>query len=241
MSEYIKTILLIIVLSLISFNCQREISSSNYYDKAISISLIKPDGGERYTVDDLVDVRWSWDNLDDSLRIELFNADLPVYSINGIPNSGYYTFRIPADIIPSKEYKLKIESMTHPEIFDISNTAFEIAPLIDGHWYYSDLTEFSGIEIELFLISFINESFIGSGSFHLKYRSMGNLKNYERSDTVGGTMSYPNISFIMREPGGKEFNFVGQMITNATIRGRIRGFVDSTYGSLDDSLTLTRQ
>lgn len=241
MAEYVKHILLIILFSLISFNCQRELSSSNYYDKAISITLIKPDGGERYTIDDLVDVRWTSDNLDDSLRIELFNGELSVYSINGISNSGYFLFKIPADIVPSKEYRLKIESMTHPEIFDISKTSFEIAPVIDGHWYYSGLTEFSGFEIDIFLTSFLNESFLGNGHFHLRYRLMGNLINYERSDTVGGVMSYPDISFIMREPEGKEFNFVGEMITNTTIRGRIRGFVDSTYGNLDDSLTLTRQ
>ncbi len=240
----IKPIIIILLLPLLSvcfFNCEREITSSGDYNGIESISLLHPRGGEKYTVDQTIYVQWNTSNISDNMRIELINDNESVYSQNNISNTGIYILGLPADLIPSKKYQLKILSMNNPEIFDISEPYFEIAPLIDGRWYYSNMTEFSGLELDLNLITFINDSFIGRGIFHFKYRSSGNLVNYEKTDTVAGVISYPDISFVMREPEYKEFYFTGKMMTVGEIKGRITGFIDSTYGNLNDSLTLVRQ
>lgn len=241
MIRHKNIILLVPLLSVCFFNCEREITSSGDYNGTESLSLLNPRGGERYTVNQIINVQWSSSNISDNLRIELVNDNESVYSRNNIPNTGVYILRLPADVIPSKKYQLKILSMNNPRIFDISEPYFEIAPLIDGRWYYSNMTEFSGLELDLNLLTFINDSFIGRGIFHLKYLSSGNLVNYEKTDTVAGVFSYPDISFVMREPGYKEFYFTGAIVTIGEIKGRITGFVDSTYGTLNDSLTLVRQ
>ena len=239
MMKYARIIFLL--LPLISFNCGRELPSSYYFNSTQSISLTSPEGGEKFTVNQEVGVRWTSININDNLRIELINNDQSVYSINNIPNTGNYLLQIPASITPSEKYQIKIESMTHPEVFDISNSYFEILPSIDGRWYYSNLSEFSGLELDLELSAFVNNSFTGTGYFHLRYNSTGNIINYERTDTVAGLISFPDISFVLREPDGKEFDFVGKMVTNAEIGGRIIGYIDSEYGSLNDTITLVRQ
>jgi hypothetical protein len=169
------------------------------------------------------------------------NNDTSVYSINDVPNSGNYVLLVPAEIIPSKRYKLKIESMVNPEVFDTSKNYFEIAPLIDGIWYYSNLTELSGLELNLNIFTFGNDSFFGQSHFHFQYLFFGDPVSYERMDTVGGVVVFPDIRFVMREPGNKEFDFTGKMTASDRISGRITGFIDSTYGNLNDTLTLVRQ
>ncbi len=231
----------ILLFSLIYINCERDLPSSYNYGRTESISLVSPAGGERFNYDQPVEVKWTSENLEDSLRIELFNDSKPVYSINHIPNSGEYILDIPLEIVPSKKYQLKIESMVNPEISDMNPAYFEIAPQIDGHWHYSNLSEISGLEVTLDLSSFTNDAFLGNGTFHFKYISHGMPVDYLREDTVGGVITYPDISFVMKEPGNKRFNFSGKMISNGMINGRISGFIDTTYGNLNDTLTLVRE
>jgi hypothetical protein len=241
MFNIFKLIILIIFISIVSFNCERDLTSSTDFSSVESITILNPKGGERYSVDESVNVQWETNNLNEELRIELIKDDQSVFAVNNIPNSGEYIFQIPGSIAPSKKYQLKIESVIHPEVFDINKTYFEIAPKIDGHWFYPNLTEDSGLEIDLELLSFINNSFIGNGTFHLRYISFGEITDYMMADTIGGILSYPDISFTMKESNNKEFNFVGKMITNNSIQGRIFGVVNNTYGNLNDSLTLIRQ
>lgn len=241
MIKYSTAILTILLLSFCLSDCQRDITSSSDFSGTESISLLNPKGGERYTVDQTINVQWSASNITGDIRIELINENQSVYSVNNVLNTGIYILQVPVDILPSKKYQIKILSMNHPEIFDISRTYFEIAAGINGRWYYSSLTEFSGLELDLNLLAFINDSFIGRGKFHLKYLSQGNLIDYEKMDTVAGVLNYPDVSFVMREPGYKEFNFTGKMVSIGEISGKISGFIDSTYGNLNDSLTLVRQ
>lgn len=230
-----------ILLPLIFFNCERDISSSYNYNKTESITLIIPQGGERFTIGQPLNIQWSSLNLSNNLRLELMNNDTSIYSVNDIPNSGNYVLLVPSSIIPSKKYKLKLESMVNPEVSDTSRNYFEIAPLIDGHWSHSYLSEFSGLELDLDLFTFGNDSFLGRGHFHFQYLLYDEMVSYERTDTVGGVISYPDIRFVMRETGNKEFNFTGKMTASDRISGRITGFIDSTYGNMNDTLTLRRQ
>lgn len=230
-----------LLLLVISFNCERELSSSYTYGPEQSLTLLNPSGGEVFTNDETILISWSSRNLDGKLRIELIREGEPVYSVNNIPDSGSYILAIPGEVVPSTSYQLKIESMNDPEISDITSLYFEISPLIEGDWYYSNLELDSGLEITLRLNRFLSNAFLGNGYFHLRYYSGGALMNYEAADTIGGTISYPDINFKMRERGNKEFNFSGKMITGDQIRGKISGYVDSAYGSLGDTITLVRQ
>ncbi len=240
MLKYFKIVSALVLVSLISFKCERDLPSSYNYGRTESISLERPAGGERFNYDQPVEVKWTSENVEDSLRIELFNDSQPVYSINNIPNTGDYILHIPLEIVPSKKYQLKLESMVNTEIFDINPAYFEIAPQIDGRWYYSNLSEISGLEIVLDLSSFTNDAFLGNGTFHFRYISHGIPVDYLKEDTVGGVMTFPDISFVMKEPGNKRFNFSGKMISNGMINGRISGYIDTTYGNLNDTLTLVR-
>ncbi len=240
MLKYLSKILFLL-LTLISFSCERELSSSYTYGPEQSVTLLSPAGGEVFTNNETVVISWFSRNLDGKLRIELIRDGMSVYSVGSIPDSGNYPLKIPGEIIPSKKYQLKIESMNSPEISDITPLYFEIAPLIDGQWYYSNLELDSGLEIRLQLTRFLTDAFLGNGYFHLRYFSAGAVVNYEAVDTIGGTISYPDISFKMREAGNKEFDFTGKMETGSRIRGKISGFVDSGYGAINDSITLVRQ
>ncbi len=240
MLKYLSTILLLLQFVLFS-GCERELSSSYTYGREQSVTILSPVGGEVYTNNETVIVSWLSSNLNGKLRIELIREGISIYSVNSIPNSGNYQLRIPGEIIPSKKYQLKIEAMTNPEITAITQLYFEIAPLIDGEWYYSNLELDSGLEIRLQLTRVFNNAFLGNGFFHLRYFSGGGKVDYETVDTVGGSIAYPDISLKMREPGNKQFDFTGKMVTGSRIRGNISGFVDSVYGNINDSITLIRQ
>ena len=241
MMTKIIMIISVIAFTFISYDCERYFSSSYNLGKTESLVLDNPKGGETFFSDDLINVQWSSANVAGNIRIELLIEDESVYSENNIPNTGKYFLQIPDSLVPSEKYKLRIISMADPEISDITNSDFKIFPQISGNWFYSDIVEDTGLEISLELVSFFNNSFLGSGRFHFKYLDAGNAIDYLRQDTVGGIFNFPDISFVMREQGNKEFNFIGKMITNNKIKGRIFGFIDSTYGNLADSLTLIRQ
>ena len=240
MVRYINFIILILI-SISVISCERDLSSSYTYGPEQSVTLLKPAGGEVFTNDETVTISWLSQNLVGKLRIELIREGESVFSVSNIPDSGSYLLSIPGEIIPSKKYQLKIESMNDPEIADITSVYFEISPLIDGNWNFSNLELYSGLEIRLQVSSFFSNAFLGNGSFHLRYFSRGVVVNYIAVDTVGGIISYPDVSFKMRETGNKEFNFSGKMITGSRISGLISGFVDSTYGSIADSISLVRE
>jgi hypothetical protein len=240
MIRYVNIALLSLFL-IIPTGCERELSSSYSYGPEQSITLIKPAGGEIYTNDEIVIISWLSRNLDGKLRIELIREGESVYAVNSIPDSGNYILRIPGELIPSKKYQLRIESMTNPEVSDITAIYFEIAPLIDGNWYYSNIEELSGLEIRLQLAGLLANAFLGNGYFHLRYFSAGNVINYQSADTVGGTISYPTVNFKMRNRDSRELKFSGEMVTGGRIEGKISGYIDSVYGSIDDSIKLVRQ
>ncbi len=240
MLKYLYQIL-ILLFALISFSCERELSSSYTYGSEHSVTLLNPVGGEVYTNEEVVNISWLSKNLDGKMRIELIREGGSVYAVNDIPDSGSYILKIPGELTPSKKYQLRIESMNSPDIFDITSSYFEISPLIEGKWNYSDLELNSGLEIRLQISRFFTDAFLGNGYFHIRYFYRDSIVDYEAVSTVGGTVSYPDISFKMSEPGNKVFNFNGKMVTGSMIRGKITGFVDSVYGNIDDSITIIRQ
>jgi hypothetical protein len=234
-------VLITIFFTFATIDCYRDQPSSYNTGKLQSITLLNPQGGERFTADQPINVQWVSVNMTGNLRIELIDSTTEVYSVNNIPDSGSYILQIPESAFPSKSYHLKIESMIYPEIFDINKYDFEIAPDINGSWFYSNVNEGSGLEVNLDLSAYVGESFLGDGTFYFKYYIHGELRGYESNVTAGGILSFPQIGFKIRGNNNREFDFTGQMVTVDIIKGKIIGFVDSTYGSIDDSLTLVKQ
>ena len=240
MTYYIFRIIIVLP-ALIYMDCYRDQPSSYNFDKIQSINLISPQGGEHFKMNDSVNVQWTSVNLTGLLRIDLIDSTTEVYSIGKINNTGTYTLQIPGSVAPSKNYKLKIESMSYPQVNDITKNYFEISPDIDGHWFYSNVENDQGMEVNLNLSSYIGDSFSGEGTFYFKYFYIGTLRGYDDSVTVIGILSFPRIGIQLNGSSNREFNFTGEMVTNNEIRGKMIGFIDSTYGSINDSLILRRQ
>lgn len=234
--------ILFLLLPIVIFTgCERDLLTSN--DSAVieSLSLLSPAGGERYSADKSIIVRWKSSYINDSLRIELINDNQSIYSVNNVPNSGHFIINIPADAIPSDRYQIKILLMNNPEIFDINQTYFKIAPAINGNWYSIKTNENTGLELDLDLSEFVNDSFTGSGYFYFTYYHYGEPVTYEKLFSIAGLVSYPVISFIMSRDTSETFNFTGKMSSNIEIDGRLIGYIDPTYGSLNDTITLHRR
>ena len=149
--------------------------------------------------------------------------------------------KIPSSAGPSKNYKLIIESMKNPGVHDATKYNFEIVPVAAGDWYYSNVNEIAGLEISLHLASYINDSFIGDGTFYFKYISHGEPAGYESYVTASGIFSYPQIGIQLKGDDNRQFDITGQMIGSGEIRCRITGWIDQTFGTIDDSLILSRQ
>lgn len=234
-------ILFLIVEAVVFIGCERDLLTSNDSIPVVeSLSLLSPAGGERYSADKSIIVRWKYPNTTDSFRIELINNNQSIYSVNNVPNSGHYIINIPSEALPSDRYQIKILLMNNPEIFDINKTYFEIAPAINGRWNSIKVNENTGLELDLELSDFINDSFTGKGYFYFTYYLYGEPVTYERQFSIAGLVSYPVVSFIMSRDTGETFNFTGKMSSNSEIPGRLIGYIDTVYGSLNDTITLHR-
>ncbi len=221
--------------------CERDLLTSADSSVTKSLSLLSPAGGERYSADRSIIVRWKSSYINDSLRIELINNDQSIYSVNNVPNSGHYIINIPEDALPSDRYQIKILLMNNPGIFDINRTYFEIAPAINGRWNSIKVNENTELELDLELSDFVNDSFTGGGYFYFTYYHYGEPVTYEKQFSIAGLVSYPVISFTMSRDSSETFNFTGKMSSNTEIRGRLIGYIDPVYGSLNDTLTLHRR
>jgi hypothetical protein len=234
--------ILYLLLPIILFTgCERDLLTSTDSTVIESLSLLSPAGGERYSSDKSIVVRWKSSFINDSLRIELINDDQSIYSVNNVPNSGHFIINIPSDALPSDRYQIKILLMNNPEIYDINQTYFEIAPAINGRWNSIKVNGTTGLELDLELSDFVNDSFTGSGYFSFTYYHYGEPVTYEKQFSIEGLVSYPVISFIMSRDTSETFNFTGEMSSNTEIGGRLIGYIDPVYGSLNDTLTLHRR
>ncbi|HSD62225.1 MAG TPA: hypothetical protein VLB50_00445 [Ignavibacteriaceae bacterium] len=231
----------ILLLSLISLNCYRDQPSFYNINKIQSLNLIYPRGGETFKSDQIIPVSWESANINSDLKIGLIDGTMQIYSVGNIPDSGGYSLKIPSSAAPSKNYKLIIESMKNPEVHDGTKYNFEIIPVAAGDWYYSNVNEVAGLEISLHLASYINDSFIGDGTFYFKYISHGKPAGYESYVTASGVFSYPQIGIQLKGDDDRHFDISGQMIGSGEIKCRITGWIDESFGTIDDSLTLSRQ
>ena len=115
-------------------NADKEITDIKKYriqEQSINLTLLKPNGDEKFKVGEEIDIVWSIKKIYDK-TIDIF------YSINGgnswiiieksAPNSGKYKWLISDNINTSSTCKIKVQSNINQDIFDVSDGMF----LIDG-------------------------------------------------------------------------------------------------------------
>ena len=108
-----------------------DIKKYRIQEQSINLTLLKPNGDEKFKVGEQIDIVWSIKKIYDK-TIDIF------YSIDGgnswiiieksAPNSGKYKWLISDNINTSSTCKIKVQSNINQDIFDVSDGMF----LIDG-------------------------------------------------------------------------------------------------------------
>jgi hypothetical protein len=118
---------IVILLSLVFvFNSCRKVAPVEPTDYANTdiksfISISRPVSGERYLPADTIKIIWAYAPSIKIVNIELYekNASLQLIAFR-IPNDGDFSWKIPAGITLSTNYKIKISSSNSPEVLDYS-------------------------------------------------------------------------------------------------------------------------
>tara|TARA_Y100000591_G_scaffold144738_1_gene124370 strand:- start:259 stop:1209 length:951 start_codon:yes stop_codon:yes gene_type:complete len=103
-------------------------------EQSINLTLLKPNGNEKFKVDQEIEIVWSIKKIYDK-TIDIY------FSIDGgnswklieknAPNSGKYIWTISDDTDTSKKCKVKVQSNVNQNIFDVSDGLFTIDGLIE--------------------------------------------------------------------------------------------------------------
>ena len=111
-----------------------DIKKYKILEQSINLTLLKPNGKEKFKVGQEIDVVWSIKKIYDK-TIDIY------FSIDGgnswklieknAPNSGKYLWKISDDIDTSKNCKVKVQSNVNQNIFDVSDGLFTIDGLIE--------------------------------------------------------------------------------------------------------------
>ena len=97
-----------------------------------SLTVTSPNGGEMWKRGNPYPIRWSYRGSPGSLvNIVLFQGNTQVYTIAssvsiGNDGSGSFNWNIPADKPLSNEYKVRVQSISQPDIKDLSDNQFSI-------------------------------------------------------------------------------------------------------------------
>ncbi len=95
------------------------------------LSLLSPNGGENWQMQTTHPITWNFLNLTGNLKLELVRGEaaIPVYTISSsVPVSNQLVnWIVPVTISLATDYRVKISSLSNPEITDLSNGYFGIA------------------------------------------------------------------------------------------------------------------
>jgi hypothetical protein len=95
------------------------------YDLA-TLTLTAPNGGETWTRGSDRIINWT-DNFSGPVQIQLFQNSVFVRNISiNAPSTGIFTWRIPNVISPGSSFKIRIRSVDHPSVVDLSDGVFAI-------------------------------------------------------------------------------------------------------------------
>ncbi len=95
------------------------------YDLA-TLTLTSPNGGETWTRGSDRVISWS-DNFSGPVQIQLYQNGVFVRNISSnAPSIGNFTWRVPQAISPGSNFKIRIRSVDHPSVVDLSDGVFTV-------------------------------------------------------------------------------------------------------------------
>lgn len=138
------------------------------------ITITTPNGGENWLNGSLHSIVWS-DNILGAVKIELFKSGLYLNTIvDSAASTGTYQWAIPATLVPSADYRVKVTSLEDTTLFAISNDNFTVSSNIEVNRVIRDLVVIAGQSVcfdALFTITVAGEETVviveGEGSMTL--------------------------------------------------------------------------
>ncbi len=101
-----------------------------------AITVQSPNGGESWSHRNAYTIKWaSTADAGAQVKLELYKGESLHYTISaGTDNDGDYSWFVPAWLEPGTDYRMKIVSVTHPDVYDDSDDRFSI-----HEWYQTSL------------------------------------------------------------------------------------------------------
>ncbi len=95
--------------------------SGLFYIKQKSIEVNSPDGNDLLYKGDTTDITWSSENIYGYVKIEVYEEGSYYSTITSYTNNdGSYSWNVPTHLSSSKDYKIKISSISEPSVYDYS-------------------------------------------------------------------------------------------------------------------------
>lgn len=92
-----------------------------------SLRLLYPNGGETLKLNSTITIRWSSSGINGQIVIVLYSKGIKYLTITrGTENTGMFRWRIPANIPPGNQYRLRIRAGSDFAINDFSDRDFAI-------------------------------------------------------------------------------------------------------------------
>ena len=100
---------------------------------ADTLKVTTPNGGQKWTTWKSYDVKWNKGNAGATVKIQLLKSNKHYKWISKkTKNDGKLAWKIPATVVTSSAYKIKIVSIKNKKIFDTSNKTFKITKAASG-------------------------------------------------------------------------------------------------------------
>tara|TARA_A100001015_G_scaffold321663_1_gene453832 strand:+ start:5617 stop:8082 length:2466 start_codon:yes stop_codon:yes gene_type:complete len=119
---------------LVSDNQIYDIKKYKILEQSINLTLLNPNGNEKYKVGESIDIIWSIKKIYDKTIDIYFSTDggnnWKIIKINA-PNSGKYKWTVNEDLNSSTKCKVKVQSNIDKNIFDVSDGMFSIDGIIE--------------------------------------------------------------------------------------------------------------
>lgn len=92
-----------------------------------TIKVVYPNGGEILYAGTQTQIKWESAGENDGVVIVLYKKGIKFITVaQGVKNSGEYLWKIPKDIPPGKEYRIRIRLVKDLSVNDFSDSDFRI-------------------------------------------------------------------------------------------------------------------
>ena len=124
MNTIIKLLLVVFLPVLLISSCSEEKEEPIAPSMNKNITILSPNGGERWLAGTSNTITWT-SNVSDDVKIELYNGGSFLYTIvNSTSNTGNYLWIIPDTLQTGSTYKIKITSILDASVTDYSDSGF---------------------------------------------------------------------------------------------------------------------